>query len=439
MLVDIIGRVKINNIKLTINIIANRITEESTLSGGERIFIEFARRWAQRGHQINIFTSREGGIVCSRYNLDKGDNIRLIQWSGHKDNKHEFSLLLSVLVYVYRTVEGSLKAIKISKNTNDSKSIIFSSSPFWPDLVPSLLMKKRTKKARLIVGFYLFAPNPFKGGYGTWYKNRFQFSTFKDWSRALALWINHLPVYWLVKKYADVVFVTNEMDRHRFITRKLVSDRVIAVQGGVDTKTPMLVKEPKNKEYDAVFIGRFHPQKGVLELIDIWRYVCKIRKNAKLAMIGNGPLGKDVEQKIDDLGLKKNVNLYGFKDGVEKIRIFKSSRVVLHPAVYDSGGMAACEAMVCGLPGVSFDLPALKTYYPKGMIKTPVGDLKKFAENIINLLEDKELYKKIRKDAIDWAQNWDWDKRADNILDKILKIFGWTEGRKNKLNRLKSL
>ncbi len=430
MLVNIIGRVEINNIKLTINIIANRITEESTLSGGERIFIEFARRWAQRGHQINIFTSREGGIVCSRYNLDKGENIHLTRWSGRKDNKHEFSLLFSVLVYVYRTVEGSFKAIKSSEKTNDSKSIIFSSSPFWPDLVPSLLMKKRTKKARLIVGFYLFAPNPFRGGYRTWYENRFQFSSFKDWSRALALWINHIPAYWLVKKRADLVFVTNEMDRHRFITRKLVSDRVIAVQGGVDIKTPMLVREPKNKEYDAVFIGRFHPQKGVLELIDIWGYICEMRKNARLAMIGNGPLEKDVEQRIEDLGLGRNISLCGFKDGVEKIRIFKSSRVVLHPAVYDSGGMAACEAMVCGLPGVSFDLPALKTYYPQGMIKTPVGDLKKFAENIINLLENKGLYEKTRKDAIDWAQDWDWDKRADKILDKILEIFAWTEGGK---------
>lgn len=423
MLVDIIDMVKTNNIELTINIIANRITESSSLSGGDRIFIELARRWAQRGHSINIFASREGGIVCSRYDLDKGENIHLIRWSGRKDNKHEFSLLFSVLVYVYRTVEGSFKAIKLSEKANDSKSIIFSSSPFWPDLVPSLLMKKRTKEARLIVGFYLFAPNPLRGGYRTWYKNKFRFSTFKDWSRALVLWINHLPVYWLVKKYADVVFVTNEMDRHRFITRKLVSDRVIAVQGGVDTKTPMLVKEPKNKEYDAVFIGRFHPQKGVLELIDIWGYICQMRKNAKLAMIGNGPLEKDVEQRIDDFGLRRNVNLYGFKDGVEKIRIFKASRVVLHPAVYDSGGMAACEAMICGLPGVSFDLPALKTYYPRGMIKTPVGDLKKFAENIISLLEDKELYEKTRKDAIDWAQSWDWDKRADKILDKILEIF----------------
>jgi glycosyltransferase involved in cell wall biosynthesis len=53
--------------------------------------------------------------------------------------------------------------------------------------------------------------------------------------------------------------------------------------------------------------------------------------------------------------------------------------------------MAAWEAMACGLPGVSFDLPALRTYYPKGMLKTPCYDLKAFAENILKLLNDEIL------------------------------------------------
>lgn len=30
-------------------------------------------------------------------------------------------------------------------------------------------------------------------------------------------------------------------------------------------------------------------------------------------------------------------------------KIFKSSKVVLHPAIHDSGGMVACEAGACGL------------------------------------------------------------------------------------------
>ena len=66
----------------------------------------------------------------------------------------------------------------------------------------------------------------------------------------------------------------------------------------MDLKKTDQVSGPKSKKYDAVFIGRFHPQKGVLELIDIWKRVVNKKPQAKLAMIGDGPLMKKVQLKI---------------------------------------------------------------------------------------------------------------------------------------------
>ncbi len=137
-------------------------------------------------------------------------------------------------------------------------------------------------------------------------------------------------------------------------------------------------------------------------------------------MIGVGELENEANAKINKLGLESNIVLFGFKDGYEKLKIFKDSRVVVHPAIYDSGGMAACEAMACGLPGISFDLPALKTYYPKGMLKTPCYDLDVFAKNILLLLADEKLYEEMSKEALHWAKEWDWDKRAKELLTELL-------------------
>jgi len=220
-----------------------------------------------------------------------------------------------------------------------------------------------------------------------------------------------------------MVWVTNEPDRWRFIDSRLSPEKVVAVRGGVDVKTPASIPEPEKKRFDAVFIGRFHPQKGVLELVEIWRFVCEKRKFAQLAIIGIGELETDLRKKISNYGLENNIVLFGFKDGLEKLKIFKDSKVVVHPAIYDSGGMAACEAMACGLPGVSFDLPALRTYYPKGMLKTPCYDLNMFAQNIMKLLNDEKLYKKTAKDALDWAKEWDWDKRAEEMLSVVQQLF----------------
>ncbi|HEV2696313.1 MAG TPA: glycosyltransferase, partial [Verrucomicrobiae bacterium] len=95
------------------------------------------------------------------------------------------------------------------------------------------------------------------------------------------------------------------------------------------------------------------------------------------------------------------------------------SRVVVHPAVYDSGGMAAAEALCCGLPGVAFDLPALRTYYPRGWLKVPQGDIGGFADCINRLLVDTELYSVTSKEALAAGLEWDWNVRAQCMWDAI--------------------
>jgi len=53
------------------------------------------------------------------------------------------------------------------------------------------------------------------------------------------------------------------------------------------------------------------------------------------------------------------------------------------------------------------------------MLKIPCFDLRKFAKNIVKLLEDEDLYEKISKDAVAWARKWDWDRKTKEILNII--------------------
>ena len=98
-----------------------------------------------------------------------------------------------------------------------------------------------------------------------------------------------------------------------------------------------------------------------------------------------------------------------------------NSKVIVHPATYDSGGMAAAEAMAWGLPGVGFDLEALRTYYPKGMLKTKCFNLKEFARNILELLVNAGSYSKISQEAYSLVlENWEWDRQAQVIFNKAI-------------------
>lgn len=393
---------------LNIYVINNSHITKNDMSGGEKIAMELACRWTGKS-EIYLYTSNLGACIWNNYGII---NIRKIEFIKAKEN---------LLDYFRRAILGSLKFGRI-KLDQHYKNIIYSSSDFWPDSIPAFILKLRNPKAKWIAGFYLFAPKP-------WQKD----SPYKGkrWFIGLFYWLTQLPIYWLVKRFADMVFVTSKPDVEKFITKRRNRDKILVIRGGVDTKPSEEYLNSgrtiplEKRKYDGCFIGRFHPQKGVLELIDIWKLVCAEKPNAKLAMIGNGPLEKEVKEKIEKLFLKNNIELLGFKDGEEKYEIFKQSKIILHPAIYDSGGMAAAEGMAWGLPGVSFDLEALKTYYPKGMLKTKCFDFQDFANNIIELLVNKELYNKLSKDSLDLTrEEWDWRKRAEVIYDCIIRNTG---------------
>lgn len=130
-----------------------------------------------------------------------------------------------------------------------------------------------------------------------------------------------------------------------------------------------------------------------------------------------------VKLKVKSEKLEDNVMLTGYLfDGEEKFRIFAQSKLVLHPAIFDSGGMASGEAMAFGLPCIGFNLPSYEYYYPRGMIKIPVKDLDAFAKEILKLLADKKLYQDLSKEALHLINDtWSWQYRARQILKAVLE------------------
>lgn len=383
--------------------------DPNSLSGGDRILIELFRRWCWYFTKVDLLTCSIGEKVVKRY-LKPLENISL---KTIKVRKQYYQNLWAL--YLYKTIKG----LTMTNQPKEDYDFIYSSSDFWPDSIPAFWLKLRKPKACWLAGFYLFAPSPFQ-----------EDSPYKDenFLRGLLFWLTQLPIYFIVKNWADYVFVTSEPDVEKFITTKRGRKKIIVVQGGVDITEAKKYLANKNavpvekREYDACFVGRFHYQKGVLELIDIWKKVCDQKKEAKLAMIGIGPLEQKIREKIKKYKLEKSIDLLGFRDGKDKYKIFKQSKLMVHPATYDSGGMAAAEGMAWGLPGVSFDLDALKTYYPRGMIKTPKGNFNEFANNILKFLDDKNLYYKTSKEAISLTQEvWDWDKRAKKIYQQVFE------------------
>lgn len=349
------------------------------LSGGDRIFIELARHWQPKTN-LTVIGSAETQNLLRRYHLPQLKFFLTDSIDNSNIFIHQFRRLFKAILF-------ALSHPKLFRQNR----FIYTASDFFPDLIFGIMAKMINPKICWIAGYYLVIPPP---------------------------WRNHTyhPLYYLSQLFsrsivnilADFVYLTSLPDQRYFPSKK-----TIIVRGGVSLPAKKTITK---KKFEAVFIGRLHPQKGVMELLDIWKLVTQKIPSAKLAIIGDGTLENKLKNKIKNLKLTKNISLLGFLDGEPKNNIFRQSKIVVHPAVFDSGGMAAAEAMALGLPGVSFDLEALKTYYPQGMVKTPTFNHTLFAQNIVNLLINKKLYKQTSVQALNLiTKEWSWPKRADII------------------------
>jgi glycosyltransferase involved in cell wall biosynthesis len=384
----------------------------SGLSGGDTIFTQLIKSW-QVKLDITLVGSEEAIIIAKREGVS---DITFIQL----DSKNKDSNYQSTWGEIKHTLRRSLMAvISLAANWKTFKQAdyVYNVSDFYPDFVPAFLVKIFCPKVKWLCGYYLIAPSP-------WNKS----SPYRQKSplKGFFYWLMQRPTFLLTKVFADKILVTSEDEKNKFISAGTKQDKLVVVRGGVDIQPSENFLNsskviPINKRvYDACFVGRFHEQKGVVGLIDIWKNVVDQKQEAKLAMIGDGALMSVVKNKINNLDLNDNIELLGFQIGQKKFDVFKNSKIILHPATFDSGGMAAAEGMAWQLPAVGYDLDSLKTYYPQGMLKADLNDQKDFADKIIKLLSNKKLYTKVSQQAYQLIINyWDWKKRSEEIFNQI--------------------
>ncbi len=372
------------------------------VSGGDKIFMESARVWATQGHIVTIYVTEEGYDMCQRYALK---DVRFVTLQARRWLKISFALH-----YLMKTIGAILMACRTAFDSA-KPHVIYSAGDSLPDVFPAWILHLRHPAARWVAGFYFFAPAPWKSTWDKAYRGGKQPLSL----RSFLYFLLQQLAYPLVRRNAHAFIVANYLDVERMQKDGVSSSFIYPIYGGVDLPAIQAIPDPAEKSFEGVFVGRFHIQKGPLVLLNIWARVVEQIPGARLAVIGEGPLREEMDRTVQQLGLQKNVRILGYIDGTEKYKILKSSRVFLHTPTFDTGGMAAAEAMACGLPVVGFDLPGYRYCYPRGMVKARLQDEADFARWVIELLTNPAAHETVRNDAVDFVRSWDWKARVGEM------------------------
>jgi L-malate glycosyltransferase len=120
---------------------------------------------------------------------------------------------------------------------------------------------------------------------------------------------------------------------------------------------------------------------------------------SRLVLVGDGPDAPYVLRLADELGLKNRVIFLGAQDSVETI-LCKADLFLL-PSASESFGLAALEALACGVPVVASIVGGVPELIKDGEVGylAPIGDVNAMAARSLEILSDKKLYSRMSENA----------------------------------------
>ncbi len=374
------------------------------ITGGETSLLGIVR-YLNKYENISqiIHTSESGKEVYLKILGKDAEKIQFVVIGSAKLEKiHEY------VAYYLRVLQVFFKVKKFS-DTQDN--IILSHEEFLPTLIYSLLLLRKNKNSKWFGIFHMKSPSIWRGFEGE-YTGKFKFPSLR-----IIRYRFEQRLFFLLSRNKIDTLITVNTSYEDFLKKIYKKVYVFKIFGGQD-----IPEENKKieKKYDLCFMGRFHEQKGLFEVIDIMKRLKEKKPDISLALLGGGV--ERVEKRFFNLikenNLDDNIKYFGYVTGDKKFDILRSCKIFLFPSYYESYPQTVLEAMKCALPVVAYDIPPHKVF-KSGMVHIPILNNEELSQTVLKLLSDNAYYSEIVKDALEFSSVYSWDRTGEEVY----KVF----------------
>ncbi len=341
------------------------------LGGIQNYVRELAKRQKAEGHEVKIITS---DLYGSQKKIDGINIIRCKSW---------FS--------AFRTPFIPSLPFKLLKEKCD---VVHAHLPS-PGLDLSVSLKKLLNpKTKLVLTIHNYAPKT------SLMKRIFSFINDK------------ILIKSALGKADKIIFTTRGFadSLNYYFDKK----KVVIIPLGIDLEK-FKPKEKYNKN-QILFVGRLIPEKGLHILVKAMKKINEKNFNLKLLAIVSEVYGGfnkyEAEVKKEGKNFLKILENVSYN---EMPKYYANSELLVMPSLdIDSLGFVLIEAMACGCPVITSDLPGPASIINKkvGMV-VKRGDIEETSKAIINMLNKKSLRTNCRRYVED---NFDWNKINKRIL-----------------------
>lgn len=254
----------------------------------------------------------------------------------------------------------------------------------------------------------------------TFKKNQFFFTEHNTSNKRLEnskyRWIEKL----IYSRYKNVICITNEVKQVLVNKLNLSPSKLVVVQNGIniDNINKSKVSSRVNFGFTSddkllIMVAAFRQQKDHETVIEC---LSGLPSQYKLVFVGDGEKRDTIESIISQKNLSDRIVLLGLRTDVYEL--IKMSDIAILSSHWEGFGLAAAEAMACGIPTIASNVDGLAQVVSGGGILFEKGNVNDLRDRILEL-ENKIYYSAVKENCLNKASEFDISK----MIDKLIVIY----------------
>ena len=154
-----------------------------------------------------------------------------------------------------------------------------------------------------------------------------------------------------------------------------------------------------------IHISNFRPVKRIRDVLKTFHSIVRTVP-ATLLLVGDGPERSDAEVWVRENGIAERVRFLGKIDDI--VPLLSVSDLMLMPSSGESFGLAALEAMACGVPVIVTNMGGFPEFISNGKhgYLVELGNVGRMSEKALELLSDSDKWKAFSRNCVEQARKY---------------------------------